>query len=741
MTDNAALTKVDLEQAVRTVGEERNDLLKAHVFTGERGASNVQPAPDEVLGAYSNAGALEPLYNPHTLVTLLENSNALRQNVDAYATNIDAFGHRFEPIVDLDAADATERLRDYIMAKREAADPEDLKDPDVQIAEPTDEEVEAAKKELAERMRAEAHELKHFFDFACIDISFVMLRRQTREDVETLGNGYWEVSRDDSGQLTGFEYIPGFTIRHLPLDKVPTEIEMRVKRNQFDFDTVRVRKRFRRYIQVFESDVIYFKEFGDPRLISKLTGRVHRDEKEMLSSNSQDGPATEVIHFKVHTSKSSYGVPRWIGTLLSVLGSRQAEEVNYLYFENKSVPPMALLVSGGRISSTTVDRIKDFIENDIKGKKNFHKMLVLEAESSGTGAGFENNGRMKIDLKPLTGAQHNDALFQDYDERNIDKVGMSFRLPRMLRGDIRDFNRATAEAALEFAEMQVFAPERDAFDFVMNRKILPALGIRFHEFKSNAPNTRNAKDLNDMVTEQVHEGIMTPAEARDMAPAVFNRALRKIKAPWTRQPISMTLAGIAPPEDFTPGTEVAPGNALGGSAMNGASIPGVPTVEPTNGIKLTGTDLASIVTVNEARSESGLGHLQLPPPGNGDDPDGFLTVAEFKAKKMATGTTQGTAEGTAAGSAGLAGVPGLGPDDATKDDVGTGDLATGGGLLTSGQPKKFRHLPPGITSSKSALYEFATNLIGMRKAVALADEAEAEAAFAKALEDSAAAEE
>jgi capsid portal protein len=30
----------------------------------------------------------------------------LRPNVDAYTTNIDGFGHRFEPVIDLDAEDA-----------------------------------------------------------------------------------------------------------------------------------------------------------------------------------------------------------------------------------------------------------------------------------------------------------------------------------------------------------------------------------------------------------------------------------------------------------------------------------------------------------------------------------------------------------------------------------------------------------------------------------------------------------
>jgi capsid portal protein len=68
--------------------------------------------------------------------------------------------------------------------------------------------------------------------------------------------------------------------------------------------------------------------------------------------------------------------------MLCVLGSRQMEEVNYLYFENKSVPPLALLVSGGRLADASVPRIQRFIEENIKGKNNFHSILILEAEGA-----------------------------------------------------------------------------------------------------------------------------------------------------------------------------------------------------------------------------------------------------------------------------------------------------------------------------------------------------------------------
>jgi capsid portal protein len=63
-------------------------------------------------------GAVAPPYDPETLCLLLENSNSLRQNIDAYVTNIDAFGHRFEPVIDLDADDADQRIANAMYIER-----------------------------------------------------------------------------------------------------------------------------------------------------------------------------------------------------------------------------------------------------------------------------------------------------------------------------------------------------------------------------------------------------------------------------------------------------------------------------------------------------------------------------------------------------------------------------------------------------------------------------------------------
>jgi len=558
-----------VQSAMRDAGEVVA-LVKAYLAGKDRvPESNVVAGVDESERVFLGMGAIAPPYDPETLCALLENSNSLRQNIDAYVTNIDAFGHRFEPVIDLDASDADQRVANAIHIERQRLkeDPQRRDDPAVRdlAPTPTPEEVAARKREVAELMRHEKSRIENFFEYCCVDSSFVTLRRRTRLDIELLGNGYWEVLRDGGGEIVQFVYVPGFTVRLLPLDPELVEIDHKVKLSDLSFDSMKVRHRFRRYVQVFEIETVYFKEFGDPRVVSRRNGRVFPSVDELLATDPLDGPATEILHFRVHNPRSSYGVPRWIGNLLAVLGSRQSEEVNFLYFENKSVPPLALLVSGGRLSAQSIPRIEDFIENHIRGKRNFHKILILEAEPAGSGGNIEHTGRLKIELRPLTSAQHSDALFQSYDERNIDKVGQSFRLPRMLRGDIRDFNRSTADAALHFAESQVFEPERQEFDFIINRKILADMGIRFWRLVSKSPVNRDPATMAEIIRNLMNANVLTPEEARQLAGEVFNREFKKISAPWVKQPVPLTLAGVPiGPEEQSPlvGPEVASDQAL-----------------------------------------------------------------------------------------------------------------------------------------------------------------------------------
>jgi len=551
-------------------------LVKAHIVGSDVQPSNVTPAGDRDRGnhIFEEVGALLPPYPPEILVKLWEHSNSLRQNVDAYAVNIDGHGHRFEPVIDLDADDAEERVSDSMylerLAEAEASGDPAAEDQDgdpyavPEIEPPTAAEVRERMKLLDRAMRLERARLDSFFEFACLDQSFVALRKETREDKEIMGNGYWEVLRNAGGKIAQFNHVPAFTMRLLPLDKTPVEVSVQVKRAPLTYDTIKAFRRFRRFVQIHEGRKCYFKEFGDPRVISSRTGKVYASPEDLEREEGDQGaappPATEILHFRVRSPRSPYGVPRWIGNLLAVLGSRQAEEVNFLYFENKGVPPLALLVSGGHLAKDATKKIEDFVENRLKGRQNFHKILIVQAiPAKGAALDANDASRTRIEIVPLMQAQQSDALFQNYDERNIDKVGMSFRLPRLLRGDIRDFNRATADAALEFTEMQVFDPERSDFDWFINRKLFPELGIRFWHFRSNAATTRNPIDLAGILEKLVKASILTPGEARELAEGIFNRNFKKLEDLWTRIPPELLKAGILPDDaEPPPGTEPEP---------------------------------------------------------------------------------------------------------------------------------------------------------------------------------------
>ena len=348
---------------------------------GEMAQRSKEPQ-DEQANVFKDAGALPPPYDPETLCRVFENSSTLRQNVDAYVTNIDAFGHRLEPIIDLESDSALEEIRAAMFAEalHENGETEADESEDGNVPEPpSEEEVKARMKEIAILMLVEKSRVSRFFDFVNPEMSFITIRRRLRQDMEVMGNGYLEVLRNKMGAIAQLIYVPGFTMRLMPMDRNVTEFDAKVKVSDIHFAKVPTKKRFRRYVQVFQNSTTFFKELGDPRTISTKTGKAYKDADELKRQEDESVlPATEIMHFEVHSPSGAYGVPRWIGNLLAVLGTRQSEEVNFMLFENKAVPPMAILVSGGRLASGVVAKIKEHLEN-LKGKASFHSVLVIEA--------------------------------------------------------------------------------------------------------------------------------------------------------------------------------------------------------------------------------------------------------------------------------------------------------------------------------------------------------------------------
>lgn len=459
-------------------------VLKAIVIGADPIAGKSKALPDDPFQDLIGAGrVIEPPFDLLTLAMLPENSSELLQAVEAMEINIEGFGFVFKPRIKIDSTTSPELVK--------------------AIAE--------------ERVR-----LQNFFNHCNLDDSFVMIRRKTRKDLETTGNGYWEIIANTKGEIDGLSHIPSHTMRLTPLDKEFTQVMMKRLRpdRNFEYEEISCFKRFRRFVQKREGRTVWFKEFGDPRVIDSRDGSV-KD-----ASLPEEYRANAVTHHKLYSPRTPYGLPRFIGNLFSIFGSRASEEINYTTFKNNNIPSMALLVSNGMLTDGSIKRIEEFIEAQVRGSDNYSKFLIIEAEPALEGV--REPGTIKLSIQPLTQAQHKDALFQEYDANNLDKIRRAFRLPPIFVGRADDYTRATAESSRKLADEQIFAPEREEVDFKINHLLFPAMGIRFHTFHTNSPVVTDNEALARILSIAERTGGLTPNIARTVLSEIFNRDLGPI---------------------------------------------------------------------------------------------------------------------------------------------------------------------------------------------------------------------
>lgn len=525
--------------------EDFGPIVKAYTMDGSAPLADTSPAPTpqahasevELQQFFTSVGALQPPYDLLGLLRIYEKSSALRPCVEAYKTNIDGFGYHLEPVIDLDASNSEELLSDIMADAKEAAGSYEPVTPS---------EVAALREIIKRAMRREKGELDRFFSYCCAETSFVELRKENRQDVESTGNGFWEVLRNSYGRIVGFSRITVRTMRLRPIEWNYHDVKTPQKTNLFEYVDVDVKRRFRTYVQaVFGVPVVYFKEFGDTRIMSSKTGVFYPTIEELKDAEPRSAAATELIHWKVYSGLGPYGVPRWIGATLAVTGLRSSEEVNARYFHNKGIPPMAILVSGGKLAKGAAEAIRAHLREKIIGLENFWNVLIVEATGDVAGS-VDSTSRVRIELKPLLGDQPQDALFQKYEANCDAKVARQYRLPELIRGASAEVNRAQAEAVLKFVEQQVFQPEREEFDWVMNSRVLADMRIRFWRFVTNSAPMKDATLETETAEKLVTAGILTPNEGRALTGEALNKDFAPTKAAWGDQPLQLTVAGLIP---------------------------------------------------------------------------------------------------------------------------------------------------------------------------------------------------
>jgi len=546
-------------------------LVKARVISGA--SVDEVAAIQSITDAerfYNEHDAIIPPYDPVGLMSAYEFSNALRQNIDAYVQNIEGFGHHFKARIDLDADGALERVREAMiveqyhdqLAEQDAAadearargeeppdEDEDQPDNETQIAVPTDEEVKKRIEELRGEIRLQKMVAQAWFENAGADgVSFSELRKRKRAEQEIIGHGCWEAVRDNRGRLRRFAHVPAFTVYPVKDDGERVESEEVERISPIATRTFTVQRFFRKYVQRVSDKAVFFKGLGDPRIVSRKTGKTYESTNDLEKAEGKKAQlAHEMKYFDVFSPRTPAGVPRWIGNLLAVLGSRAADEVNYLLFDHKSVPPGIFFVRGGKLGDQTKNQLQEFIEDDLQGRDAFHKILICEVPAI-TGRPGDTPVIPDIQWQSLMADQIKDSTFSAYDQDNRNKLGGSFRNHPMVRGEtVESMNRAIAWAVLDFSDQQVYAPERRPFDWFINREVMPEIGCTLIEFMSNGPSTTNLEQVSKATDIFAKHGAFVPNEVRAIASEALDRDLDPIDAEWaSQQPMTMTLVGIVP---------------------------------------------------------------------------------------------------------------------------------------------------------------------------------------------------
>jgi len=456
----ATVYNVNMEDAKHPIMKTQDEMLKnTKMEKGNRIDDEGSTTLDQDI--------LDPPYENKLLILLCEQSSILQQCIDAYKTNIAGFGLEAQSRVD------TTVLKE-------------------------------AEKNAVEK---EVQELSGYLNYINLETPIEEVIEAVEDDLEKTGNGYFEILRSDDGEISTFEHLPSDNMRICKKDKESQTIDREVEINGV-VKKKSSQKTFRRYVQVVGLKKVYFKEYGHPLDLDMKTG----EYSDHVDYNDR---ASEVLHIKI--GNDTYGKPRWIGNVISALGARKAEELNFYYFQNGRHLPAAITVSNGMLDQQSKDNLEGYMKN-AQGVENAHKFLLLEAmgDTTESNTGEEKVTPAKVDVKDLAQVIQQDALFLEYDKETRKKIRSSFRLPPIYTGEAEEYNRATSDTAREITEEQVFQPERKKIARRLNSVLLPELGIYKAKLAFKNADFRDPKELAKLIQPFIDGGAASPNDLRPL---------------------------------------------------------------------------------------------------------------------------------------------------------------------------------------------------------------------------------
>lgn len=280
--------------------------------------------------------------------------------------------------------------------------------------------------------------------------TFTQILKYLYFDIDLLSNGYFEYVK--SGRRRSLYYAPAKDIY--------------------------VRPKLDRYGNVLPEVDAYVQISEDNRVLAEF------------QPYPGDGKTKERVHYMIHFKKNAqtslhYGFSDKTSVFNLVRQSYLADQYNINFFSNGGQPAWAILITGGKLSKAGYDKIKEFIENNLKGVGNAHKMLFISLP----------NEKAQIKLAPLSKAI--DEQFLSLSEKTQYRIAQYMQVhPKLLGLSVGgNFGGGSAGVAdLKLFLETVYVPEARYICDVINRFIYQEFGA-YAEFNLNRMNISNEKDL------------------------------------------------------------------------------------------------------------------------------------------------------------------------------------------------------------------------------------------------------
>ncbi|WP_242136621.1 phage portal protein [Bacillus cereus group sp. BfR-BA-01360] len=333
--------------------------------------------------------------------------------------------------------------------------------------------------EVKEANQEQYKMLKNFMRNCNPEMTSSEIIRAVWEDYETVGWGIIEVVRNNKGEPSELYHIPAHTVR-AHKDKV-------------------------RFAQIVNNKERWFKKFGYPDEFRLADGRPLNAED--IAENGTE-KAGEVIVIRKFGSRSSYyGIPNYVSSIGSIVGSQAVRDYNINYFTGKTIPDALLFIEG-------VDEIDDSVEKElqaffsVEAKGEHHKLAVVPVPP-GAQARLE---KLSPDVK--------EGSFRLYKQDNAMEICVAHRVPpyRIGWAMTGSLGQTTAAEMNEMYKRSIIEPGQEILEHRLNTQLFRVfsekLGGLDWQFKLNEIDTDDREADMQYAADGYEKRILTLNESR-----------------------------------------------------------------------------------------------------------------------------------------------------------------------------------------------------------------------------------